>query len=199
MKAAQPTLVVLTDGFNNQAANDTCATNVDRLNGLLTHMNEVQRGSGVSARSLVFTVGLGLRYRKGEKPKGFNQTVTSTGLCGKYIDERIDGRLENLGIDHVSLAWIAEAGRGSLLTNADNLTMAPWGDLIVCEDASDGSSSSLIGIRPDGQQVLLADNAYSGSELAGACFSPDGNTLFLNIQYPGMTLAITGDWRAYAG
>ena len=112
VKAAQPTLVVLTDGFNNQAANDTCGTNVDRLNDLLTHMNEGQKGSGVSARSLVFTIGLGLRYRKGEKPKGFNQTVTPTGLCGKYINERIDGRLEKQGIDHVSLAWIAEAGRG---------------------------------------------------------------------------------------
>jgi secreted PhoX family phosphatase len=30
--------------------------------------------------------------------------------------------------------------------------------------------------------------------MAGVCFSPDGETLFVNIQYPGMTLAITGDW-----
>ena len=93
------------------------------------------------------------------------------------------------------LELIAEADEASLLTNADNLTMAPWGDLVVCEDTLDGSSSSIIGIRPDGSQYMIADNAYSDSELAGVCFSPDGNTMFFNIQYPGMTLAITGDWQ----
>nr|MBA3847962.1 DUF839 domain-containing protein [Planctomycetota bacterium] len=30
---------------------------------------------------------------------------------------------------------------------------------------------------------------------AGACFSPDGTTLFVNIQSPTTTIAITGPWR----
>ena len=85
---------------------------------------------------------------------------------------------------------IAESAPDSILHNADNLTMAPWGDLVVCEDTSD--HCGLVGIRPDGSLYTLADNAYSGSELSGACFSPDGNTLFVNIQYPGTTLAIRG-------
>ena len=68
--------------------------------------------------------------------------------------------------------------------------MAPWGDLIVCEDTS--NHCGLVGIRPDGSQYQLADNAHSNSELAGVCFAPDGKTLFVNIQYPGMTLAVTG-------
>ena len=90
---------------------------------------------------------------------------------------------------------IAEADEESLFRNCDNLTMAPWGDLLLCEDMVDSPEScSLVGIRPDGSQYLLADNAYSGSEVAGVCFSPDGKTMFLNIQYPGMTLAITGDF-----
>ncbi len=88
------------------------------------------------------------------------------------------------------LTLIAESSDDSILRNADNLTMAPWGDLIVCEDTSD--HCGLVGIRPDGSQYQLADNPYSNSELAGVCFSPDGQTLFVNIQYPGMTLAITG-------
>lgn len=91
-----------------------------------------------------------------------------------------------------TLTLIAEAGESSLLRHCDNLTMAPWGDLIVCEDTS--SHCGLVGIRPDGSQYAIADNAYSNSELAGVCFSPDGETLFVNIQYPGMTLAITGPW-----
>jgi secreted PhoX family phosphatase len=88
------------------------------------------------------------------------------------------------------LTLIAESSYDSFLRNADNLTMAPWGDLIVCEDTS--NHCGLVGIRPDGSQYQFADNAYSNSELAGVCFSPDGKTLFVNIQYPGMTLAITG-------
>ena len=92
------------------------------------------------------------------------------------------------------LMLIAESGQDALLQNADNLTMAPWGDLILCEDTA--GHCGLVGIRPDGSQYALADNTYSHSELAGACFSPDGNILFVNIQHPGMTLAITGPWPA---
>ena len=90
------------------------------------------------------------------------------------------------------LTLIAESSRDSLLQNADNLVMAPWGDLVVCEDTA--GHCGLVGIRPDGTQYALADNTYSNSELAGACFSPDGKILFVNIQHPGMTLAITGPW-----
>jgi hypothetical protein len=90
------------------------------------------------------------------------------------------------------LAMIAESGLLSLLRNPDNLTMAPWGDLIVCEDTA--LNCGVIGITPEGEQYHIADNPYSDSELAGVCFSPDGKTMFVNIQYPGMTLAISGEW-----
>ncbi|MDH5455055.1 MAG: PhoX family protein [Gammaproteobacteria bacterium] len=96
--------------------------------------------------------------------------------------------------DGGELELIAESQEGSLLRNADNLTMAPWGDLIVCEDTS--GHCGLVGIRPDGSQYAIADNAHSSSELAGVCFSPDGEILFVNIQYPGMTIAITGNWKS---
>lgn len=93
-----------------------------------------------------------------------------------------------------SLTLVAESNSDSLLRGADNITMAPCGDLMVCEDTA--SHCGIVGIGPDGVQYAIADNAYTGSELAGICFSPDGNTLFVNIQYPGMTLAITGPWPA---
>ncbi len=91
-----------------------------------------------------------------------------------------------------SLRLITEATEDSLLRNCDNLTMAPWGDLIVCEDTA--GHCGLIGVRPDGTLYQLADNVYSDSELAGVCFSPDGQPMFVNIQVPGITLAITGPW-----
>lgn len=43
-----------------------------------------------------------------------------------------------------------------------------------------------------GQVFDFARNAYSGSELAGVCFAPDGSALFANMQQDGVTLAIEG-------
>ena len=37
---------------------------------------------------------------------------------------------------------------------------------------------------------------YRGSEWTGAVFSPDGETLFANIQSPGITFAIRGPWSS---
>jgi secreted PhoX family phosphatase len=43
-----------------------------------------------------------------------------------------------------------------------------------------------------GKQITEGD--YRDSEFCGACWSPDGRTLFVNIQTPGITVAITGPW-----
>lgn len=84
------------------------------------------------------------------------------------------------------------------LNMGDNLTVAPWGHLIVCEDNySSELRNHLKGVTPDGKLYTLGRNVFHGnSELAGAVFSPDGSTLFVNIQYPGITLAITGPWTS---
>ena len=51
----------------------------------------------------------------------------------------------------------------------------------------------------DGKIFKLAKNAKSTGEFAGATFSPDGSTLFVNMQHDGLTLAITGPWNAKLG
>jgi secreted PhoX family phosphatase len=92
---------------------------------------------------------------------------------------------------------LAESDSRSVLRHADNITMSPWGDLILCEDTAD--HCALVGLQPDGRQYVLADNAYTRSELAGICFSPDGAQMFVNIQLRGLTLAITGPWTSQPG
>ena len=72
----------------------------------------------------------------------------------------------------------------------DNLTLAPFGDLVVCEDGK--GEQRLIGITPQGEMYQLARNAFNNSEFAGVCFAPDGKTMFVNIYNPGMTLAVWG-------
>jgi secreted PhoX family phosphatase len=37
------------------------------------------------------------------------------------------------------------------------------------------------------------------SEFTGPTFSADGRVLYVNIQDPGLTLAITGPWSKYLG
>lgn len=78
----------------------------------------------------------------------------------------------------------------------DNLTVAPNGHLIVCEDQyTDVVDNHIRGITPDGRAYDVA-RLTAQTELAGACFSPDGKWLFVNVYSPATTLAITGPWTA---
>lgn len=78
----------------------------------------------------------------------------------------------------------------------DNLTVAPNGHLIVCEDQyTDVVDNHIRGITPDGRAYELA-RLTRQTELAGGCFSPDGKWLFVNAYAPTATLAITGPWTA---
>lgn len=91
-----------------------------------------------------------------------------------------------------ALELFIEPNDRSVLENADNVTFAPWGDVVVCEDGKE--PQHLLGVTPKGVVYKIGRNSGSKSELAGACFSPDGTTLFLNVQNEGLTLAITGPW-----
>ena len=92
-----------------------------------------------------------------------------------------------------TLELFIEPNDSNLLENADNVTMAPWGDLILCEDGP--KQQHIVGVTPAGRLYHFARNAADAFEFAGACFSPEGSTLFVNVQGAGRTFAITGPWR----
>ena len=92
-----------------------------------------------------------------------------------------------------TLELFVEPNDGTITENADNLTVAPWGDVIVCEDGS--GDNFLVGIKPNGDFYTIARNATGETELAGVCFSPVDGTLFVNLQAPALTLAVTGPWQ----
>jgi uncharacterized protein len=76
----------------------------------------------------------------------------------------------------------------------DNLCVMPTGHLMVCEDQyTDITDNHLRGITPGGKAYAFARSRVQ-TEFAGACFSPDGSTLFVNLMWPTMTLAISGPW-----
>lgn len=102
------------------------------------------------------------------------------------------------------LTLIFESPSTDVLDSPDNLTVNPHGGLVMCEDG--GGDNFLRGLTPSGEVYDLAKNTLNGREWAGATFSPDGRTLFVNIQGPtggtteagageGLTLAIWGPWR----
>lgn len=97
------------------------------------------------------------------------------------------------------LQLFVESQDTEILQWVDNITFAPWGDLLVAEDGPD--HQYIRGVTPDGQVYTIGHNADGGddnsfSEFAGLCFSPDGSTLFVNVQKrPGRTFAIRGPWR----
>jgi hypothetical protein len=120
------------------------------------------------------------------------------GQLWRYIPSAHEGSPAEDG-SPAMLELFIEPNDGTILEHADNLTVAPWGDLIVCEDGygeHEDPGNRLLIITPRGDVSTFARNVKSRSEFAGACFSPDGSTLFVNLQGDGLTLAITGPWRS---
>lgn len=113
-----------------------------------------------------------------------------TGQVFKYEPSPFEGQ-EQETEQPGKLTLFAEPNDREILKYCDNLTVAPWGDVILVEDTAD---AYMRGIRPDGQIYNIGRNIGSKSELAGVCFSPSGKSLFVNIQEEGLTFSINGPW-----
>jgi uncharacterized protein len=135
---------------------------------------------------------------------------TNGGSVGEGQVFEYDPRNEKLKL-------IYDSPNANELDNPDNLTVTPRGGLLLCEDAAGNQFTAgerLIGLTLEGETFTFAMNnidfrGFSVSQLpnpsipavdhrqnewAGACYSPDGRWLFVNIQTPGVTFAITGPW-----
>lgn len=106
-----------------------------------------------------------------------------------------------------TLELVFESPGSELLDCPDNLCISPRGGLVLCEDG-DRVPQKLQVLTPGGrlsefaQNNVVLDGSRNGlkgdfrdSEWAGATFSPDGQWLFVNVQVPGITFAINGDWK----
>lgn len=121
-----------------------------------------------------------------------NGGAAQTGQVWRYTPSPIEGTaLEDMQPGRLEL--FIEPNDSDLVEHCDNVTVTPWGDLLLCEDGPE--EQFLVGVTRDGSLYKFGRNAVSYSELAGACFSPDGSTLFFNIQFDGLTLAVTGPWN----
>ena len=120
------------------------------------------------------------------------------------------------------LVLLFESTGRKTLDGPDNLCTSPGGAIVIAEDGA-ARANFLRVLLPDGTifpfaenllavQIALVDqmgkvydpnvpfddfdfgDGFGYSEMAGPRFSPDGKWLFVNIQVPGITVAITGDW-----
>jgi secreted PhoX family phosphatase len=110
------------------------------------------------------------------------------------------------------LVLVFESPSGSVLDSPDNICITPRGGILFCEDDASGDGDGhplapgiadvnrLIGMGGLGEPFEFCVNILNDSEFAGACFSPDGQTLFVNVfggsaAGSGMTCAIWGPWE----
>jgi uncharacterized repeat protein (TIGR03803 family) len=157
------------------------------------------RKRGSKAGATLFARGEGMWWSKGTQAQGghFYFTCTSggakkAGQVFRYTPDAMSASGNGNPLNIIELFY--ESADLAYFNLGDNLTVMPNGHLMVCEDQYTAiTNNHLRGITPDGKAYAFA-RARVQTEFAGACFSPDGSTMFVNFYAPTMTLAIKGPW-----
>ena len=134
----------------------------------------------------------------GDRSIFFNATVGGNEQLGQVWQYQAERQ---------ELQLIFESPSKKVLENPDDITVSPRGGIVLCEDG--GGIDHLRGLTKAGEIFDFAKNNLNRSEWCGACFSPQGRTLFVNIQgsnraqqvpsgVKGMTFAIWGPWESGA-
>jgi uncharacterized protein len=168
-----------------------------------------------------FLGGEGCTYRDGSIVFGSSEGGdVGLGQVWSYTPTKNAGDLDEKG----TLELLFESANKNQLDGPDNMTTSPGGAIVIAEDGN-LKSNFVKALLPNGTMINVAENLVgvqkhyleaSGklwdptvpddgksagdgigfSEFAGPCFSPDGEWLFVNIQVPGITCAITGNWAS---
>lgn len=150
---------------------------------------------------------------------------TSGGPAGKgvlwaYVPERPSRRRRRHHRRPAKLIAIFVSPDAQTADNPDNVAVSRRGGILMCEDGGGIQNAAgqtvtgarLIGLNYWGTAFPFAENNvnltsavagkpfiapddYRGREFAGATFDRWGRWLFVNIQTPGITFAITGPFR----
>lgn len=154
------------------------------------------RKRGFEAGAALFARGEGVHWADNELY--FCCTSGGTEKLGQIMRYRPRASYTGNRINQTGqLQLFVESKDPSLYNFGDNLTVTPQGHLLVCEDQYTSTvNNHLRGVTPRGEVYDFA-SLNAQTELAGACFSPDGSTLFVNAYSPSKTFAIRGPWSNF--
>jgi secreted PhoX family phosphatase len=137
--------------------------------------------------------------------------TTNGGVAG-------EGQVFEYGPQAETLKLIYDSPSGEVVDNPDNITVTPRGGLLLCEDAAGDNvfGERLVGLTLDGKTFTFGINNinflqsgfgtppnpailprdYRNQEWAGACYSPDGQWLFVTrdgMSMPHSFIAMRAD------
>lgn len=151
--------------------------------------NDDLRKQGYAKGAALFARGEGIHFDNGEMY--FCCTNGGAQKLGQIM------RYKPLEDGNGVISLFLESANKASFNFGDNITVAPNGHLMVCEDQySKTVNNKLKGILPNGDIYDFAKVRWQ-TEPAGVCFSPDGKTMFVNLYSPTATLAITGPWDKF--
>ncbi len=120
-----------------------------------------------------------------------------------YFTTKGDDRVwaYDLARGHLRILYERATSATPVLSGVDNVTVAPNGDVLVCEDAGD---MQIVAVAADGRAApLLQVDGHRGSEVTGAAFDPSGTRLYFSSQRgprndsrEGVTYEVTGPFGA---
>lgn len=147
---------------------------------------------------------------------------TATGVDDEGRIGRGEGSVWTFDLALDQLTCIFQAQNKAAGNNFDNVTLSPRGGVLLCKDGRGveddfGLGERLAGLTLAGEISLFAktnvaltaadlqaarksaafitEGGYRDFEWAGVNFDTSGKWLFVNIQIPGLTFAITGRWE----
>lgn len=199
----QALVIINQDKFDSRNWNSTNIAVFDSLDARWVDINNPEspdddlRIQGFDKGAALFARGEGIHW--GDNELYFcctNGGAKQLGQIFRYQPSPFEGQsTESSQPGKIQLFF--ESADESLFNFGDNLTVTPQGHLLVCEDQyTDEVDNHLRGITPEGEVYKFA-RLQAQTELAGACFSPDGSTLFVNVYSPTKTLAIRGPWSQF--
>ncbi|MDC7681874.1 DUF839 domain-containing protein [Asticcacaulis sp. BYS171W] len=137
----------------------------------------------------------------GEGELYFTCTSGGPGLNGqimRYVPSLYEGT-EKEAQARGRIQLFAEPNNDLVFDYVDNIVVSPRGQIFACEDRySDTLKNHIRILTREGKVATFARNVDAkNSEWAGVCFSPDGSTMFVNLQANGWTVVITGPWDKF--
>jgi hypothetical protein len=89
------------------------------------------------------------------------------------------GQVWEYDVHRQTLTLIYESSSAETLQGPDNVVIVPYtGDVFLCEDAA--PPQYIRGLTVDGEIYDFALGLNNDTEFAGACFDPDGHTMYVN-------------------